>query len=152
MKFETDTYDKAKLSALIMLLAKSNSWLCPTFVATEGSINRSKTNYKAEDAIRYMPDYAIKGWQSKPDSSLIPFRSKNQKIENDWYNLILSLCRQMKDGGVKFLAGTDYPNPYFYPGFSLHDELKILVEKAGFTPLEALQTATLNPAVFFKNR
>jgi imidazolonepropionase-like amidohydrolase len=34
-----------------------------------------------------------------------------------------------------------------YPGFSLHDELALLVE-AGLTPLQALQTATINPARF----
>ena len=34
-----------------------------------------------------------------------------------------------------------------FPGFSLHEELQRLVA-AGFTPLEALQTATLNPAKF----
>jgi imidazolonepropionase-like amidohydrolase len=34
-----------------------------------------------------------------------------------------------------------------YPGFSLHDELALFVE-AGFTPMEALQTATINPAKF----
>jgi imidazolonepropionase-like amidohydrolase len=44
------------------------------------------------------------------------------------------------------LAGTDAgANEYSLPGFSLHDELVELVE-AGLTPMEALQTATLNPA------
>jgi len=39
------------------------------------------------------------------------------------------------------------PLPYLFPGFSLHDELALYV-KAGLTPLEALQTATRNPAQF----
>ena len=34
------------------------------------------------------------------------------------------------------------------PGFSLHDELVLLVE-SGLTPMQALQAATLNPAKFF---
>jgi imidazolonepropionase-like amidohydrolase len=33
------------------------------------------------------------------------------------------------------------------PGFCLHDELEWLA-KAGFSPFEALQTATVNPARF----
>ena len=45
------------------------------------------------------------------------------------------------------MAGTDVGNEYIYPGFSLHDDLAMFV-KAGFTPLEALQTATRNPAKF----
>jgi len=35
-----------------------------------------------------------------------------------------------------------------YPGFSLHDEVALFVQ-AGLTPMEALQTATRNPAQFF---
>src|SRR5262249_43788889 len=50
-------------------------------------------------------------------------------------------------GGVRFMAGTDAPNPWVLPGESLHDELALLV-RSGFTPMEALQTATLNPAIY----
>ncbi len=45
------------------------------------------------------------------------------------------------------MAGTDVPNPYCFPGFSLHEELALLGQ-AGFTPMEALQAATRNPAEF----
>ena len=45
------------------------------------------------------------------------------------------------------MAGSDGPDPYVFPGFSLHDELDWLV-KSGSTPLQALQSATLNPALF----
>ena len=55
--------------------------------------------------------------------------------------------RDLKDAGVKLLAGTDMPQAFVYPGFSLHDELGLLVE-AGLTPLQSLQTATVNPAQF----
>jgi imidazolonepropionase-like amidohydrolase len=46
---------------------------------------------------------------------------------------------------AKFLVGTDLGNPYIFPGFSVHDEMALLVN-AGLTPLEALQAATINPA------
>ena len=48
---------------------------------------------------------------------------------------------------VGILAGTDEVSPFCAPGFSLHDELALLVE-AGLTPLQALQCATINPARF----
>jgi imidazolonepropionase-like amidohydrolase len=54
----------------------------------------------------------------------------------------------MKKAGVKILSGTDLGNPFIFPGFSLHDELELLI-KAGLTPFEALKTATINPARFF---
>jgi tetratricopeptide (TPR) repeat protein len=54
----------------------------------------------------------------------------------------------MAEAGVPFLAGSDTANPWAFPGSGLHDELQLFVE-AGLTPLQSLQTATLNPARFF---
>jgi imidazolonepropionase-like amidohydrolase len=48
------------------------------------------------------------------------------------------------------MAGSDSPDPYVFPGFSLHEELELLVQ-TGLTPLEALQAATYNPARFMKS-
>ena len=50
---------------------------------------------------------------------------------------------------VAILAGTDAPNPFVYPGFSLHDELELLVE-AGLYPREALAAAATAPAQFLR--
>jgi imidazolonepropionase-like amidohydrolase len=60
--------------------------------------------------------------------------------------------RKLHAANVPFLAGTDTPAGVdVIPGISLHLELQRLVA-AGFTPLEALQTATLNPANFYHRR
>jgi imidazolonepropionase-like amidohydrolase len=53
----------------------------------------------------------------------------------------------MYRAGVPILAGTDAMNPQCFPGFSIHDELALLVE-AGLPPLAALQAATRNAAQF----
>jgi len=63
------------------------------------------------------------------------------------YQKQVELVGMMRRAGVELLAGTDVLNPSCFPGFSLHEELELLVE-AGLTPLEALQAATLNPARF----
>jgi len=52
---------------------------------------------------------------------------------------------RMNRDSVMLLAGTDIAGARI-PGFSLHDELAMLVT-AGLTPMHALQTATINPAV-----
>jgi imidazolonepropionase-like amidohydrolase len=57
------------------------------------------------------------------------------------------VVRNMDRSGVPLMAGTDAMNPYCFPGFSLHDELALLVD-SGLTPLAALQATTLNPARF----
>ena len=63
------------------------------------------------------------------------------------YAATLKGIKLAQELGVQLLAGTDVVAPYTYPGFSLHDELGLLVE-AGLTPLQSLQTATVNPAQF----
>ena len=62
----------------------------------------------------------------------------------------LGIVKRLHRAGVPFLAGTDTPAGVdVVPGFSLHQELQRFVD-AGFTPLEALQTATINPARFLE--
>ena len=63
------------------------------------------------------------------------------------YPKYFELIGAMRRAGVQFLAGTDTGNPYCFPGFSLHDELVLLVQ-AGLTPVDALRAAILNPAKF----
>ena len=59
----------------------------------------------------------------------------------------LAMSRQLHGIGTPFIAGTDSGSGYRYeiPGFALHAELVYFL-KAGSSPLEALQTATLNAA------
>ena len=67
---------------------------------------------------------------------------------NKLYQRRLRLVGAMHRSGVEFLAGTDTAYGYPVAGFALHDELALLVQ-AGLTPMEALQTATYNPAKYF---
>ncbi|MEO8276866.1 MAG: amidohydrolase family protein [Thermoanaerobaculia bacterium] len=56
---------------------------------------------------------------------------------------------EMHDHGVGILAGTDSGATMVYPGASLHQELKLLVAKCRFTPMDAILTATIVPAKQF---
>lgn len=62
------------------------------------------------------------------------------------------LIKALHDAGAGILAGTDSPNPFLFPGLALHQELINYCEKAGLTPFETLQTATVNPGVFMGRR
>jgi len=61
---------------------------------------------------------------------------------------------ELQRANVGLLAGTDagasnYSQINVFFGFAVHDELALLVE-AGLTPVEALRTATLNPARYLE--
>jgi CubicO group peptidase (beta-lactamase class C family) len=55
----------------------------------------------------------------------------------------------MRDAGVGILAGSDAGMPFIFPGFSLHEELELLVA-TGLTPAEALRAATLSAAEYLE--
>jgi len=75
------------------------------------------------------------------DTDPLPVRKKFVQMELD---MTLAMFR----AGVPFMAGTDTAaGVHVFPGFSLHEELALFV-RAGLTPMQALQTATLNPAKF----
>jgi imidazolonepropionase-like amidohydrolase len=103
--------------------------------------------FTADPRLRYMPEEIAKSWNWRED-----FRFKDRSPE-DWavakrsYRRSVEIVGAMQRSGVPILAGTDVINPFAFPGFSLHDELALLVE-AGLSPVEALRTATLNPALF----
>jgi imidazolonepropionase-like amidohydrolase len=58
------------------------------------------------------------------------------------------LIRALHAGGAGLLLGSDAPQIYNVPGFSIHRELEALVA-AGLTPYQALETGTRNVAIFF---
>ncbi len=57
------------------------------------------------------------------------------------------LIRELHDAGALLLLGSDAPQVFNVPGFSLHRELMLMVA-AGLTPFEALYTGTVLPAEF----
>ena len=59
-----------------------------------------------------------------------------------------AMAAAASQAGVKLLAGTDLGDPYVVPGYSLHDELELMVA-AGVPTLKALQSATSEPASAF---
>lgn len=145
LKFVTDTFDKNRVSQLAAVLRGGNMYLTPTSVVNRAFAFMNDTSFVNDKRKAYMPDYLMSDW----NPSLTP---EDTDIERKWYNLTLSIMKEMVDGGVQFLAGTDYGNPYVFPGFSLHDELGIFVRDAHFTPLQALQTATINPAYYLRRQ
>ena len=97
----------------------------------------------ADDArMRLVPATVRAAWAAMADSETFSeFRSILRPIPP----LELETVRLAQEAGVVLLAATDVGVPFQVPGYGLHEELERLVA-AGLTPLEALQTATINPA------
>lgn len=91
----------------------------------------------------YVPVDAVQEWRDQ----LTNLKQETGQI--DWREVYRGEVRnaaEMHRTGVPLLAGTDIGAPLLVPGFSLHDELALLVRDAGMSPLQALQSATITPA------
>src|ERR1700678_377435 len=148
-----ETYDASRESDLIALLAKNRTWQCPTLYWERGQWLVDVIDANKDTDANYAPVFwrekswprFTKGIIKNLDTDPLPVREKFVEHE-------LDIVRKLHAAGVPFLAGTDTPAGVdVIPGFSLHLELQRFVA-AGFSPLEALQTATLNPAVFYNKR
>jgi imidazolonepropionase-like amidohydrolase len=145
------SYDPQRASALAALLAKNQTWQCPTLVWERGGNLIDVTDFSKDTRAKYVPVYwKEQTWKKFTEQVKEEFNTDDLETRKKFIEKELEVVQLLHKAGVPFLAGTDTPpGVYIFPGFSLHEELQRFVA-AGFTPLEALQTATLNPARFFQ--
>jgi imidazolonepropionase-like amidohydrolase len=135
-----DSYSEDKARALFARFVRNGTWQVPTLTVLRAMSAVDDPQFTNDPRTAYMPAYILGMWKARPPTDVL---AEMKKV----YSKKLDLVRAMHRAGVKMLAGTDVTNPFCFPGFSLHDELALLV-KAGLTPLEALQSATRGPAEF----
>jgi imidazolonepropionase-like amidohydrolase len=143
-------FDPARASSLAALLAKNQTWQCPTLVWERGGSLLDQTDFAADTRAKYAPaSWKDGAWKRFTAEIKQGYATDDLATRKKFVQKELEIVQLLHKAGVPFLAGTDTPpGVYIFPGFSLHEELQRFVD-AGFTPLEALQTATLNPARFF---
>lgn len=134
--------------SLIKAFRARGAWLTPTL-----TVEKSKVAVEDDAYVSDMRRYAL------PRSVRTAFatyvqqkRAQNatdRASEHLWWQTQRALVGRMHRAGVRLLAGTDTACQGGLPGHSLHHELAELV-KAGLSPLDALRTATANPAAYFK--
>ena len=142
-----DTYSQEKAEALFARFAANGTWQAPTLVVHRVGAFLDDSNFTNDPRLKYVRRNIRDSWKNQDD-----FRLKNRRAESSARSRMefqkkLDLIMAMHRAGVKLLAATDALVWYVIPGFSLHDELELFV-KAGLTPMEALQAATRNPAIY----
>lgn len=144
------SYTSGDCTAFFRTLVKNGTWIVPTY-----NYWRSIADYyyfgpqRIQDnpRLRYIPVTLREEWFRQSKADIEQTTKEKAQISREKFLKRLSFVKRLRDGGVGVLAGTDSDMPYTIPGFDLHDELAMMVE-GGLTPLEALQTATLNPAKY----
>ncbi len=149
--FASKKVDEAKIPTLMTALRDHHIWVVPTQCLAERWIAPDKSVEQLRNApeMIYMDTKTLDSWSE----------NKKRQLETPGYNeadavnfvkLRRKLIYECQKNGVGLLLGSDAPQVFNVPGFSIHHELKYLVD-AGLTPYEALRSGTVNVATFFNH-
>lgn len=143
-----DLINEDKIPEAIQMTLDAGTWNVPTLSLIELlASEESGKEIIQRPEMKYMPKKVLDGWvkfkndyKKRPDfqpeatAALVEFRH--------------DLTKRLHDAGAPLALGSDAPQFFHVPGFSIHHELKSIVD-AGLTPYEALATGTKNPAIYF---
>lgn len=147
--FAAKKADLSQIPKLITGLREHKVWVVPTQCLAERWIaaDKSAEELRAAPEMKYMSPTTLDQW----------VENKKRQMANPGYNAeevakYVAIRRQLikacSQGGVGLLLGSDAPQVFNVPGFSIHHELRYLVG-SGLTPHEALKTGTVNVAAFY---
>lgn len=143
-EYFSDTSEDHDGEALMGMFREHGTVHVPTLASFQGFVVASEWygTPEREPRMRLLPPAVLKLWKLFfPPEAIIQAPVRDIIAEKT------RLTRMLHTAGVPLMAGTDLGGPFVFAGSSLHDELELLV-RAGLSPLEALQAATLTPAAF----
>ena len=143
--------DDAKLDEVIELTKQAGAAVVPTMVLWEvgiiglGDIDEME-NYPE---MRYWPRQQVRSWAAR-------VRQRRQapnfdvEVAQAFGRNRMRVLKALNDAGVTILMGTDSPQMFSVPGFSLHREMQAMLN-AGMTTYEILESGTKNVGEYFRN-
>ncbi|MEO7966441.1 MAG: amidohydrolase family protein [Gemmatimonadaceae bacterium] len=144
-----DAYDPVREASIVRLLAQKKLWQCPTLYWERGQWLVDDIDFTKDPDLAYAAQSWVAQWPASRKSILESLDTDSLPLRRRFVTHELEVVRKLRAAGVPFLAGTDTPAGVdVIPGISLHLELQRFVA-AGFTTLDALRTATINPAKFY---
>lgn len=145
----TPLADTSKIDGLVALTKENKVWIVPT----QSLFERWFAPITADELLRqpemqYMPSKTLVDWKKRKIATTDPSTGFNTAQWRKFDAIRKQLIQKLQKGGYGMLLGSDAPQVFNVPGFSIHREIDGLLA-AGLTPLEIIQSGTINPAKFF---
>ncbi|MEW6209660.1 MAG: amidohydrolase family protein [Acidobacteriota bacterium] len=141
-----DTVDDNAIKKLAAMTRDAEVWVTGTMVLWQ-TFNGSDTpdSLRAQRAeVKYMPPQMLNQWTQQRNNQMANLNPQTgQKVISFRDRMLKALA----DAGVKILLGSDAPQLFSVPGFSLHREMQAM-RRVGLTPYQILETGTRNAAIY----
>lgn len=142
--------EKDAVAEALRVTKERNAWIVPTMVlweAINGTIDIE--DLRAYDELKYMPPYVVESWFNRVNSQANN-PNYDRKAALGLIKTRMRILAALHEGGARMLLGTDSPQLFSVPGFSLHRELARMVD-AGMDPYSILVSGTRNVGEYFAN-
>ncbi|HEY8171823.1 MAG TPA: amidohydrolase family protein [Dehalococcoidia bacterium] len=138
--------DEKKLSMIVKKSKDAGVWIVPTSALWEVLFDTIPLEtLKGYAELKYVSQASVDQWSNAYNQRLAQTPREAAK------NVIAArtrILRALHEGGVKILMGTDAPQQFSVPGFSLHREL-LRMREAGMSNYEILKSGTVNVGQYF---
>ena len=133
--------DPARLEAIVQLTLETKAWVVPTMVLWETILGAADlSTMLAYPELRYMPPAEVERWRTGYErrTTAAGFNADQARRIAENRKVLL---RALAKNDVRILFGTDSPQVFSVPGFSVHREMLAMVE-AGLSNYAVLASAT----------
>ena len=140
--------DRERIPEAIERTLAAGTWNVPTLSLVEHLASDTPAGEMiAWPEMRYMPQRVREGWVEAKHR----FQARDDfqpDAARALVELRQELTRALHAAGAPIALGSDAPQFFNVPGFSIHHEMEMMVA-AGLTPYEVLATGTREPARYF---
>ncbi|GAB3717080.1 amidohydrolase family protein [Spirosoma flavus] len=142
--------DESRIPKLVNGLREHKIRVVPTQALAERWLSPmpAETYTKAPE-MKYMKASDIQNWTNAKNNY-----TNNPQFSKDHAQKLIEIRRKLilacQKNGVELLLGSDAPQVFNVPGFSIHHEMKYMVD-AGLTPYEVLRSGTVNVASYLNH-
>jgi imidazolonepropionase-like amidohydrolase len=142
----TGVLDESRIPQLVEATRKAGVWIVPTEALFEHWVGLDDPEAMTTwPEMQYVSKDTLQQWVASKQKILA---GGTPAERTKFLEVRRRLIKALHAGGVGLLLGSDGPQVWNVPGFSVHRELRYLVQ-AGLSPYQAIETGTRNVAVFF---
>lgn len=129
-------------------LSKTGIAVTPTLIGGKQLAYLDEDNHEDDEFLDFLTNRFTSNYQWRIDR-MANDTPEQKQARKERYQLIAQQLPYLQDAGITIFAGSDAAalNTFVYPAMALHEELE-LFQTAGLTPLQILQSATINGAEF----
>lgn len=141
--------DTTLIPSLVSLSKKNKVWIVPTQSLFERWFAPvSADQLLNEPEMIYMPVTTLTNWKIRKEQTMGEGTTFSVAQWERFNTIRLQLIKALQENGYGILLGSDAPQLFNVPGFSIHHEIDGMIH-AGLTPLQIIKSGTLNPAIYF---